>query len=105
MRFEKLEANASKGRKDINSRERSGKSSAKILVPAWPRERVIREAVNNWNVRHSPNKLHPETSPWPRLCAAVLTFVRHDLTDYDQRLSELESQISVPANQTWLSGT
>jgi hypothetical protein len=65
--------------------------------PSWPANRVIREAVAAWNVRHQANLLDPIASSWPRLYAAVLCFCRHDLSHYDRMLECVASGQSNPA--------
>lgn len=63
----------------------------KINLPAWPAERIVREAVLSWNLRQtdSTKKVNPDTLAWSALRQIVLAFLRHRLTDYDQRLNEL----------------
>jgi len=59
-----------------------------IKLPNWPPERLVREAVLAWNLRH-PGKEFSATSPWPDLCAAVHRFLRHQHSVYDQTLDAL----------------
>jgi hypothetical protein len=60
----------------------------KINLPPWPAQRVIREAVLSWNLR-SPQQIDAETVHWHHLRRVITAFLRHRLTDYDQRLEEL----------------
>jgi len=63
-------------------------------LPDWPQQRLLREAVMAWNLRHPRAKLDPVTSPWRNLYVAVLAFCRHDLTAYNRMLSELERDLA-----------
>jgi hypothetical protein len=56
-------------------------------LPSWPPQRLLSEAVLSWNLRHMDDALlDPQASPWPVLRGAVLAFLRHNLSAYDEHL-------------------
>jgi hypothetical protein len=57
-----------------------------ISFPDWPRERIIEEALADWNLRHpaAEEKLDAATSEWSRVFKAVLAYLRHRLSPYDE---------------------
>lgn len=56
-------------------------------LPDWPPQRLLAEAIMAVNLRHlDAQPLDPATSPWPLVCSAVLAYLRHNLTAYDERL-------------------
>jgi hypothetical protein len=56
-------------------------------LPDWPPQRLVREAVMAWGLRHLDEKeLNPDDSPWPLIRGAVLAFLRHQQSDYHERL-------------------
>ncbi len=58
-----------------------------MKLPSWPPCRIVSEAILSHNLRHPDGpRLDLESSPWPELHAAVLRFLRHQLTDYDEEL-------------------
>jgi hypothetical protein len=58
-----------------------------FYLPDWPPQRLIREATLSWSLRHLDEpKLDPEASPWPLLRTALLAYLRHNLSGYDERL-------------------
>jgi hypothetical protein len=60
-----------------------------LVLPNLPFERLIREAVAEWNLRHPASQgLDSLQSAWPPIYWAILAFLRHRLTDYDQVLQE-----------------
>lgn len=64
------------------------KNDFKIDLPNWGFNRLLKEACTSWNLRHPDSEqANPIESPWPLLYNAVLTFLRHCHTDYDQMLS------------------
>jgi predicted RNA-binding Zn-ribbon protein involved in translation (DUF1610 family) len=83
-------------------------------LPDWPPQRLVREAVLAWNLRHlSQDKLDVETSPWPLVRGAILAFLRHLHSDYDERLrvrcerdpkfrDDLAAQVAAAAYQSYL---
>ena len=85
-------------------------AEASFSFPSWPRERVLREAVNSWSLRKAhEERCDPETSEWPFVCNVVLAWLRHELTQYDKlRDSEtrdkLREEIRVAARRhyPWL---
>jgi hypothetical protein len=56
-----------------------------ISFPDWPRERIVEEALADWNLRHpaAEEKLDAATSEWRKVFKAVLAFLRHRLSSYD----------------------
>jgi hypothetical protein len=62
-------------------------SDFQFYLPSWPPQRLVREAVMSWNLRHLDELLlDPDASPWPLLRGAVLAFLRHQQSDYHDRL-------------------
>jgi hypothetical protein len=61
--------------------------SLSFHLPEWPASRLVYEAVVAWNFRHLDEEpLDIDSAPWPLIRGAVLAFLRHNLTDYDDRL-------------------
>jgi hypothetical protein len=54
-----------------------------ISFPDWPMSRTIEEALADWNLRHS-EKLDPEGSEWSLVFKAILAFLRHKMSNYDE---------------------
>jgi hypothetical protein len=57
-----------------------------ISFPDWPRDRILFEACEDWNLRHAAldEKLDPATSEWPLLFKGTLAYLRHALSNYDE---------------------
>jgi hypothetical protein len=57
-----------------------------ISFPDWPRERIIEEALADWNLRHhaAEEKLDPVASEGRMVFKAVLAYLRHRLSPYDE---------------------
>jgi len=57
-------------------------------LPDFPPQRLLDEAALSWNLRHMDESplLEADTSPWPLVRGAVLAFLRHRLSAYDDRL-------------------
>src|SRR6516225_492798 len=73
----------------------------RFRFPDWPGHRLVTEAARSWNLRHHV-KLDPQSSPWSRIYATVLAFVRHSLTSYDQQLDLVAAGGSNPAEHRTL---
>jgi hypothetical protein len=58
-----------------------------ISLPNWPMARVLKEACAIWNAMRPDDRAHPEESEWPLLYNAVMTFLRHQHTEYDAALA------------------
>jgi hypothetical protein len=57
-------------------------------LPDWPPQRLLDEAVMSYTFRHLDEPpLDPTTSPWPLLRRAILAFLRHQTSNYEERLS------------------
>lgn len=61
----------------------------KISLPGWPAQRILNESVLSWNLRHPESLMDVNTSSWDKLRTVTLAFLRHRMTDYDQRLRDL----------------
>jgi hypothetical protein len=78
-----------------------------ISLPNWPMARVLKEACAIWNTMHPDDRAYPEESEWPLLYNAVMTFLRHQHTDYDAALAagadrdELREQIARAAGRAY----
>jgi hypothetical protein len=59
-----------------------------LSLPAWPAARVVNEAVFSYNLRHLDRFLDPDSSCWPDIHACVLRFLRHQFSEYDDRLRD-----------------
>jgi hypothetical protein len=57
-----------------------------ISLPNWSQERLLREAVADFNLRHPDSRLDAKTSDWSVLYRTIHKFIRHRLTDYEERL-------------------
>jgi hypothetical protein len=58
-----------------------------FYFPDWPPRRLVLEAVTAWRFRHLDEEyLDVDSAPWASIRGAVLAFLRHNLTDYDERL-------------------
>ena len=56
-------------------------------LPDWPPQRLVREAVMACNLRHLEEKpLDFDSSPWPLIRGALLAFLRHQHSLYNERL-------------------
>jgi hypothetical protein len=56
-------------------------------LPDWPPKRLVSEGVLSANLRHQDEELlDADTSPWPLVRGAVLAFLRHRCSQYDDRL-------------------
>lgn len=60
----------------------------RIELPSWPAYRLVYEAVLTFNMRHLRDQLDAESSPWIEVHNAVLKFLRHRLSSYDQQLHD-----------------
>jgi hypothetical protein len=61
--------------------------NARISLPDWPPQRLVEEAVLSGGLRHpGQSLLDAESSPWPLVRGAVLALLRHQCTDFDERL-------------------
>jgi hypothetical protein len=58
-----------------------------ISLPNWSQARLIREAIADFNLRHSDSSLDAKSSDWPILCRTIHKFIRHRLTDYEEQLA------------------
>jgi hypothetical protein len=54
------------------------------MLPSWPTGRLLAESVAAYNLRHPDAPLDVKTSEWNQLVAVVMSFVRHEFSDYDQ---------------------
>jgi hypothetical protein len=58
-----------------------------INLPNWSPQRLLRESVADFNLRHPDSAaLDAKSSDWPVLCRTIHKFVRHRLTDYEEQL-------------------
>jgi len=56
-------------------------------LPSWSPERLVKESVCAWGFRHlSEVPIDYETAPWPQVLGMILAYLRHTLTDFDERL-------------------
>jgi hypothetical protein len=55
--------------------------------PAFPRQRLIREACATWNLRHPDDPIHPSKSEWRMVYEAVIAKLRHEFSDYDKTVN------------------
>jgi hypothetical protein len=56
-------------------------------LPDWSPERLVKEAVCAWGFRHlSEPAVDYKTAPWPQVLGMILAYLRHNLTEYDERL-------------------
>jgi hypothetical protein len=56
-------------------------------LPDWPPRRLVKEAVMSYNLRHLGEPLlDRDASPWPLVRGAVLAFLRHQQSNYHDRL-------------------
>jgi hypothetical protein len=56
-------------------------------LPDWPARRLVTEAVIAYGLRHQQEEyIDEQCAPWPLVRGAVLAFLRHQLTDYDNQL-------------------
>jgi hypothetical protein len=64
------------------------KSIYNLHLPDWPAERLVRESVVAWGFRHLDEEpcLDADSSPWPLVRSAVLSFLRHQHSDFDAKL-------------------
>jgi hypothetical protein len=62
-----------------------------IQLPNWTRQRLIRESIDAWNLKHQP-PADPKTSSWAEVYNAVLAFCRHWASHYDQALAAGEDR-------------
>jgi hypothetical protein len=62
-------------------------NSLHFHLPDWPPRRLVWESVVSNNLRHMDEPLlDSDASPWPLLRGAVLAFLRHRFSTYDDRL-------------------
>jgi hypothetical protein len=58
-----------------------------VRLPNWPPQRLVRESVYAWDLRHLDEpELDAATSSWPLVRGAILAFLRHLHSDFDERL-------------------
>ena len=58
-----------------------------IQLPNWPPRRLVTEALFAWGCRHLDEEcIDCESAPWPMIRSVVLAFLRHSLSDFDDRL-------------------
>lgn len=56
-------------------------------LPDRAPRRLVRESIPAWNFRHvNQDRLDAETSSWPVIRGAICAYLRHNLSDYDERL-------------------
>jgi hypothetical protein len=62
-------------------------------LPDWPPQRLLSEAVLSWNLRHMDEALlDADTSPWLLVRGALLAFLRHRLSAFEDRLRDEYNQ-------------
>ena len=83
----------------------------KLDFPNWPMQRLLAESCLAHNCLHPLDLMNPETSSWQRLYPVIISFLRHQVTDYDEALQagrgdrdQLQAQISADAKRfyPWL---
>jgi hypothetical protein len=58
-----------------------------LRFPDWPPQRLAKEAFCSWGFRHLREvSVDYETAPWPQVLGMILAYLRHNLTEYDERL-------------------
>ena len=58
-----------------------------IQLPNWPPRRLMTEALFAWGCRHLDEEyIACDSAPWSLIRGAVLAFLRHQMTDYNDRL-------------------
>ena len=58
-----------------------------ITLPNWSAQRLRREAVADFNLRHPDYVLDAKTSDWRDLYRVIHAFIRHRLTNYEEQLA------------------
>jgi hypothetical protein len=53
--------------------------------PNWTMSRLLSEAAASWSLQHDP--INPETGEWPALYRAVLGYLRHQHSSYEEDLN------------------
>jgi hypothetical protein len=62
-------------------------SGTQLHFPNWPPRRLVTEAIFTWGCRHLDEPyIDCELAPWPVVRGVVLAFLRHQMSDYQDRL-------------------
>jgi hypothetical protein len=81
---------------------------AKLEFPNWPMQRLLAEACLSHDCLHPLDRMDPETSDWQKLYSVTISFLRHQVTTYDECLragygdrDQLHREISAQARKTY----